>query len=403
MIDKSVPSQFSNIKLDQLVYVELEARNGGMMLTVSEEGFTFRAVTSVRPSGRIPFSFLIHGTEKLEGYGEIKWTKDEGKVAGLQFMDISTEFLNALRRWLAELSTPAVPSSPESRADNALNLDHSFTAKLSSAEPTAKTPTQSNFGMNFGHSLDAGMRPNEAPLAHSETAAAPLPRTTHILSDWNYADALPAEPRASGNGVVIAAVVACLMLLAILLFSFRETIGRSLISLGQTLSSPSSPPSESTQAEVPDNPKPAEDPRPPANAAKENNTASNGGDNSSPSQGPTKGEKPLTVRPQVDREKPAPPPAKEEQFRDEKPAPPADEGAAKPTSSQDPAQDVRSLWSAVGQGNTAAEVTLAKLYMIGGGVPKNCDQARVLLKAAVKKGNAEAVTTLSQLNRQGCP
>jgi hypothetical protein len=405
MIDKSVPSQFSNIKLDQLVYVELEARNGGMMLTVSEEGFTFRAVTSVRPSGRIPFSFLIHGTEKLEGYGEIKWTKDEGKVAGLQFTDISTEFVNALRKWLAELSTPTLPSSPELRADNALNLGHSLTAKLSSHEPTAKTPPQSDFGMNFGHSPEGGLRPNEAAQAsaHIETAAAPLPRTTHILSDWNYAEALPGETRASGNGVVIAATVACLLLLAILLFSFRETIGRSLISLGQTLSSPSSAPSESSQAEVPDNPKPAEDHQPPANAAKENNTASNGGENSSPSQAATKGENLQTVRPPADREKTVAPPAKEEQFRDEKPAPPADEGAAKPTRSQDPAQDVRSLWSAVGQGNTAAEVTLAKLYMIGGGVPKNCDQARVLLKAAVKKGNAEAVTTLSQLNRQGCP
>src|SRR6202140_442276 len=122
MMDKSVQSQFSSIKLDQLVYVELEARNGGMMLTASEEGFTFRAVTSVRPSGRIPFSFVIHGTEKLEGYGEIKWTKDDGKVAGLQFTDISTEFLNALRKWLAELSAPNASSTAETRTDNPFNL-----------------------------------------------------------------------------------------------------------------------------------------------------------------------------------------------------------------------------------------------------------------------------------------
>jgi TPR repeat protein len=57
----------------------------------------------------------------------------------------------------------------------------------------------------------------------------------------------------------------------------------------------------------------------------------------------------------------------------------------------------------VGKGNTAAEVTLAKLYMIGGGVPKNCDQARVLLRAAAKKGNSEAISKLSQITRQGCP
>ena len=61
------------------------------------------------------------------------------------------------------------------------------------------------------------------------------------------------------------------------------------------------------------------------------------------------------------------------------------------------------LWSQVGQGNTSAEVTLAKLYLIGGGVTKNCDQARVLLRAAAKKGNPEASSKLSQITRQGCP
>src|ERR1700674_190767 len=106
MMDKSVQSQFSSIKLDQLVYVELEARNGGMMLSVSEEGFAFRAVTSVRPSGRIPFSFIIHGTEKLAGYGEIKWTKDEGKVAGLQFTDGFAKFFTALRGWVWAFKGP---------------------------------------------------------------------------------------------------------------------------------------------------------------------------------------------------------------------------------------------------------------------------------------------------------
>src|ERR1700736_6853205 len=135
MIDKSVHPQFESIKLDQLVYVELEARNGGMMLTVSEEGFTARAVTSVRPSGRIPFSFVIHGAEKLEGYGEIKWTKDDGKVAGLEFTDVSTQFLNALRRWLAHLSAPSVASSAEARADSAFNFDRNL--RMEAPQPSA--------------------------------------------------------------------------------------------------------------------------------------------------------------------------------------------------------------------------------------------------------------------------
>ena len=54
-------------------------------------------------------------------------------------------------------------------------------------------------------------------------------------------------------------------------------------------------------------------------------------------------------------------------------------------------------------GKYDAEVTLAKLYLIGGGVPKSCDQAKVLLQAAAKKGNGEAIDKLSQISRQGCP
>jgi TPR repeat protein len=199
--------------------------------------------------------------------------------------------------------------------------------------------------------------------------------------------------------------VACFLLLAVLLYSFRETIGRSLISLGQKLSAPS----ETSQAQVPDTAKPTDEvqqPAPanpsiqpaPANPDKENNAAA-----SSQSQAATSaGNKSEAIPPPADREK-APPAKEESQFRDQRPGSPAEEAGVKNARRQDPAEEVRALWSAVGQGNTSAEVTLAKLYLIGGGVKKNCDQARVLLRAAAKKGNTEAIAKLSQLTRQGCP
>ena len=61
------------------------------------------------------------------------------------------------------------------------------------------------------------------------------------------------------------------------------------------------------------------------------------------------------------------------------------------------------LWSAVGGGNARAALTLADLYLRGEGVPVNCDQARVLLVVASKKGNAQAVKELRELDRTGCP
>ena len=61
------------------------------------------------------------------------------------------------------------------------------------------------------------------------------------------------------------------------------------------------------------------------------------------------------------------------------------------------------LWSAVQGGNVQAALTLADLYLRGDGVPMNCDQGRVLLLVASKKGNAQAVKELRELDRTGCP
>jgi PilZ domain len=61
------------------------------------------------------------------------------------------------------------------------------------------------------------------------------------------------------------------------------------------------------------------------------------------------------------------------------------------------------LWSAVEGGNVQATLTLADLYLRGDGVPANCDQARVLLLVASKKGNAQAIKELRELDTTGCP
>jgi hypothetical protein len=64
---------------------------------------------------------------------------------------------------------------------------------------------------------------------------------------------------------------------------------------------------------------------------------------------------------------------------------------------------VRLLWVAVAKGNSGAEVVLAGLYRRGDGVTQNCNQARVLLTAAAKKGNRSAQDQLEDLDRTGCP
>jgi Sel1 repeat len=60
------------------------------------------------------------------------------------------------------------------------------------------------------------------------------------------------------------------------------------------------------------------------------------------------------------------------------------------------------LWKAVGKGNVAATTTLSDLYLRGDGVPKNCDQARLLLDAAARKGGRAAATRLGHLQAFDC-
>jgi hypothetical protein len=66
------------------------------------------------------------------------------------------------------------------------------------------------------------------------------------------------------------------------------------------------------------------------------------------------------------------------------------------------ARDVDALWLDVENGNTAAEIELANRYASGEGVQKNCDQARVLLQAAAKRGNEAAAKRLAELPAAGC-
>jgi hypothetical protein len=60
------------------------------------------------------------------------------------------------------------------------------------------------------------------------------------------------------------------------------------------------------------------------------------------------------------------------------------------------------LWKAVGSGSVPATVALADLYLHGDGVPKSCDQGRLLLDAAARKGSAAASERLRNLPAFGC-
>ena len=60
------------------------------------------------------------------------------------------------------------------------------------------------------------------------------------------------------------------------------------------------------------------------------------------------------------------------------------------------------LWKAVAKRNADATMLLSDLYLKGDGVPKNCEQARVLLDAAARKGRKDAGDRLRHMQAFDC-
>jgi PilZ domain len=91
-------------RFPHLLYVELEPANGGMVLNFSEHGFGFRAVKRVRPNQEVSFAFNLDDKRRLEGKGRLEWADKEGRVAGLQFTEVSDQFMAEMRAWIASSS-----------------------------------------------------------------------------------------------------------------------------------------------------------------------------------------------------------------------------------------------------------------------------------------------------------
>jgi len=69
---------------------------------------------------------------------------------------------------------------------------------------------------------------------------------------------------------------------------------------------------------------------------------------------------------------------------------------------RDTAKAAEWLWKAVAKQNGEATLLLSDLYLKGDGVAKNCDQARILLNAAARKGVRDSEERMSNLQAFGC-
>jgi PilZ domain len=426
----------------QLIYVDLEPDNGGMMRNVSEEGFSFRAVNPVRPNGNIRFAFAIDQTRRLEGMGELEWAEEDGKLGGLRFTDVSEEFRREIRRWLTKsqpsvgagkafMSAAAVLDTREqsrtdlkaepSKAQPAPPLVESRMARPAVSSvgkleieketaPSAGLPTKDLLRAEalvvldqlkaetveesaVGRALPIGAERREEPAAQLNAVERRGSKELATAEEVREGS-LPWLSRAAAVGIVATGMA---VVLSAAVFSFRREVGKALIRLGEKMVAETQPLILQRRVALE---------TPPVTPAMNLSANSPSG---SPATGarvnPVPGElSPIRKAPSTpvgSSKVTAPRTALEEPGQAEFAE--AQRILGRKKGSRDITRAMKLLWVAVQKGNSAAGLTLSDLYLRGQVVAKNCAQVRVLLTTAAKKGSAEAKTRLEQLSGEGCP
>jgi hypothetical protein len=375
--------------INRVLSIQMEPDIQAIVRNISDEGLCFHALTPVAQSGTIRFSFAENG-QRTEAIGELVWIDPAKKTGGLRFTSMSLASRERIRNWLDQAA--AVPGTG---------------AAFETAIPRSKESPPSG--------VDS-MQANAAPRAYVPPPGTPLippsmpgfalleGDTQHMPYTWEQEMALqdsrPKFFRGFVTGALVSAILAAILFFAYgnpaaLLAQWRTITGASPAARTTTDTPP--PPVAVPPASPSQGLPPSGSMEGPATSAALPDSASgpqtNGAAVQAPAEAPAPGNHvmsaPRSMPPKVadsgDAEL-----ATAERYLREKTGPGSSAAAA------------NSLWAAVKKGNVSAEIALADLYARGDGVTKNCDQARVLLRAAAEKGSSMASQQLAQMIRTGC-
>jgi TonB family protein len=87
--------------IPSLAYVELDEGNGGIILNISEGGLSVQAVAGLMEESLPGVRFQLDTSDRwIETAARISWTNDTRKLAGLEFLSLSEDSRDRIRKWL---------------------------------------------------------------------------------------------------------------------------------------------------------------------------------------------------------------------------------------------------------------------------------------------------------------
>jgi PilZ domain len=392
-------------RTQQLVYLELGRENGGVMLNLSEEGCGFQAITPVK-MGESRFGFQINGGRRIAGDAEITWADDSGVMGGLRFINLPTEARKEIRAWLEETNAPMEYGFASAAAASAAAAGAAVGARPvrpniapdpypqpREAAPSIRIPQQE-------------APPQRPPWQNASSLGYPVANEPRFNSPFTeaiipYPDPQQRRSASVWRGLAVAAMVVAVLALGVV---YQKEVGSSLIWVGETMSGKTKastvvPADKPVDTSVPST-KSDSAPTPNGSADKDSSAALPESDPVADSKKAADDTAKLPAsKPETEA---ATPRASEASERSVSALDRQNAAAQKPEPNWSETDSVEALWGAVQGGSVSAEVSLAERFARGAGVNKNCDQAKVLMKAAADKGNREARLRLYELETQGC-
>jgi len=358
-------------------YIEFETGSGGIILDASEKGLRFRAADPVQQLGpsRMWIWISPRPEERIEFTANVVWTDSSNKTGGLRFIETGADSCNQVRKGLCQPSLldvspqfqpfPGPANTAQKLPEVRRETRHSPNLPCSPVTPRAKT--------EVNKVRPTGLRPFSAlPSLFASNLQGQSQDSQ--ASEWGIAYRL-------ATGFLIGALVVAVV---VLVDMFRPEVGSALIHMGEK-SGGGGPQRQTSSAVSSSSPVPAL--ASPSTEAKPDVLRKEPSGDSGRQLDSSREVKSQSTNLAIPRTKGVP---------DRSPY------RRSPNSADRRAEATR-LWSAVASGNSSAEVDLARLYLSGDGVPRNCEQAKVLLQAAAKGGSVDAKQQLKELRTSSCP
>jgi hypothetical protein len=401
-------------RTQQLVYLELGRENGGVMLNLSEEGCGFQAITPVK-CGESRFGFQINGGRRIAGDAEIVWADESGVMGGLRFLNLPPEARKEIRAWLEETNAPMEYGYASAAAASAGAAGAGVSARpnRTSVPPPVAPDQYTREAPPYRAPLQEAAPPPPQKPAYSNSASLGYPVLDEPRYNSPFTEAIvpyqdypQRKSAAVWRGIAVAATMVAVVALGIM---YQKDVGNSLIWLGETMSgktkastvAPSEKTAGSSSTALPTTgPETA-----PSNDSSGKNSSAGAPDVTDPTAADMKAAEDLNKTAAPTRTQPSSsnaPNAANVADRSVSVLEKQNAAAAKPEPNWSETDSVETLWGAVQAGSVSAEVSLAERFARGAGVNKNCDQAKVLMKAAADKGNREARLRLYELETGGC-